>query len=402
MVQPRRKRRRRRRIRTLQPTLMFGGVVLVIAAIVIGIWLLWRGAQPRFVDVMIELGQPMPSISEFTTKYADLDEVEMLTPESDIQVDKVGVYSVKFRYGKKVETVTLTVRDTTKPAVTLKTMTVAPGTVVNAEDFIAKIEDFSETTVFFLDKPAVLDVYGSVPVTIFVQDAQGNETVIESKLEYTWLRAEYLMEVGHVLTKEDLILDPAVNEEVLLQAALDHVTWFGVGTYGVGGTWNGETRDCTVTVVDTTAPELQLKELSIYADEEATAEDFVESLNDASRTAEVHLLTELKFGEVGSVQIVQIEAVDASGNKTVAETVLRIIEDAAPVFSGLDDIVTNVGKTPDYRAGVTALDDRDGELTFQIDCSAVQLQNAGTYFAIYTAIDSAGNKTEMVRRIVVK
>jgi len=68
----------------------------------------------------------------------------------------------------------------------------------------------------------------------------------------------------------------------------------------------------------------------------------------------------------------------------------------------LDDIVTNVGKTPDYRAGVTALDDRDGELTFQIDCSAVQLQNAGTYFAIYTAIDSAGNKTEMVRRIVVK
>ena len=402
MVQPTRKRRRRRRIRTLQPTLMFGGVLLVIAAIVVGIWLLWRGAQPRFMDVMIELGQPMPKISKFTTKYADSDEVEMLTPESEIHVDKVGVYAIKFRYGKKEETVTLTVRDTTKPTVTLKKVTVAPGTVVTTEDFIAEIQDYSETTVYFLDKPEVLDVYGSVPVTVFVEDVHGNVTMLEWKVEYTWLKAEYQMEMGHVLTKADLLLDATVDEAVLDQAALAHITWFGVGSYEVGGDWNGETRICHVTVVDTTAPELQLKELSIYADEVVTAEDFVESLTDASGTAEVSLLTELKFGEVGTVQIVKIEATDASGNKTEAETVLQIIEDAAPVFSGLEDIVTNVGKTPDYRTGVTAMDDRDGEVSFQIDCSAVQLQNAGTYFAIYTAVDSSGNKTEMVRRVIVK
>lgn len=402
MVQPKR-RRRRRRIRTLQPVLMLGAIVFVVAAIVVGIWLLWRGAQPRFVDVMIELGQPMPKISEFTTKYADMDEVEMITPESEIHVDKIGVYSIKFRVGNREETVTLTVRDTTKPKVTLKKMTVAPGTVVTAEDFIAEIQDYSETTVFFLDKPAVLDVYGSIPVTIFVQDSCGNETVVDCLLEYTWLKAEYQMEMGHVLTKADLLLDATVDEAVLDQAALDHITWFGVGFYEVGADWNGETRLCAITVVDTTAPDLQLKELNIYADQtDVTAEDFVESLTDASRTAEVRLLTELKFGEVGSVQIVKIEATDASGNKTVAETTLRIVEDQAPVFSGLEDIVIKAGKTPDYRTGVTVLDDRDGELNFQIDCSAVQTQNAGTYFAIYSATDSAGNKTEMARRIVVQ
>ena len=399
MVQP---KRRRSRMRTLQPTLMFGAILLIVVGIAIGIWLLWRGSQPRFVDVMIELGQPMPKISEFTTKYADPDEVEMLTPESEIHVDKIGVYSIKFRIGKREETVTLTVRDTTKPKVTLKKVAVAPGTVVAADDFIAQIEDCSETTVFFLEKPAVLDVYGSVPVTIFVQDSSGNETIVDSLLEYTWLKAEYLMEMGYVLTKADLFLDSTVDESVLDQAALDHINWFGVGSYEVGGDWNGETRVCAITVVDTTAPDLQLKELSVYADQSVTAEDFVESLTDASRTAEVRLLTELKHGEPGSVQIVQIEATDASGNKTVAETTLRILEDQAPVFSGLEDIVTNAGKTPDYRAGVTVMDDRDGELNFQIDCSAVQVQNAGTYFAIYTAVDSAGNKTEMVRRIVVK
>ena len=102
MVQP--KRRRRSRMRTLQPTLMFGAILLIVVGIAIGIWLLWRGSQPRFVDVMIELGQPMPKISEFTTKYADPDEVEMLTPESEIHVDKIGVYSIKFRIGKREET----------------------------------------------------------------------------------------------------------------------------------------------------------------------------------------------------------------------------------------------------------------------------------------------------------
>lgn len=396
------KRRKRRRVRTLQPMVMFGALLLVVAAIALGIWLLWRGAQPRFMDVTIELGQPMPSLSEFTTKYADPEKVEMVTPLTSINANKVGAYSVTLRSGKREETVTLTVRDTTKPAVTVRKVVVGPGTVVTPEDFIEEIQDLSETTVTFSTQPSVLNSYGLVPVTVRVRDASGNETTVACELECSWLKTEFVMEMGYVLTKADLILDPVVDEAVLDQAALDHITWFGVGSYEVGGDWNNETRVCNVTVVDTVAPELQLQELMIYSDETVTAEDFVVSVSDASRTETVRLLTQLVFGQVGSVQTVQIEAVDASGNKTVAETVLRIVADAPPVFSGLEDIIIDKYKIPDYRAGVTVTDDRDGELTYRIDNSKVQLQKAGTYFVIYTATDSAGNVTEMKRRVVVE
>ena len=403
MAHVRRRRRRRRRVRMLQRTTVLGAFLFVVTAVFLGIWLLWRGSQPRFVDVMIELGQPMPDISQFTTQYADPEQVELITPVSEIQIHKVGVYPIKLRHKRQEETVTLTVRDTTKPAVTAKNVAVAPGTVVSAEDFIVAVQDYSETNVSFLEQPEVLDTYGDVPVKISVEDAHGNKIIMECKLEYTWLKSEFLMEMGHVLTPADLLLDnAAVDEAIFDQAALDHITWFGVGSYEIGGDWNEETRSCTVTVVDTTAPELELQELTIYEDEVATAEDFVLSMTDASRTAQVRLLTELVFGQVGLVQTVQIEATDASGNTTVAETTLRIEEDLPPVFAGLDDLVVEDSGIPDYRAGVTATDERDGELVFQVDSTKVQLQRPGTYYVIYTATDRSGNVTEATRRVVVK
>lgn len=402
MAQVKRRKRRRRRVRMLQRTTVLGAFLFVVTAVFVGIWLLWRGSQPRFADVMVELGQPMPGISQFMTKYADPDQVEFVTPVSEIQIDKVGVYPIKLRHKKREETVTLTVRDSTKPAVTARNVTAAPGTVVSAEEFIAAVQDYSQTTVFFREQPAVLDIYGQLPVTVFVEDAYGNKTTVQCKLEYTWLKSEFVMEMGHVLTKSDLLLDKTVDEAVLEQAALDHITWFGVGTYGVGADWNGESRVCTVTVVDTTAPDLQLRELTLYTDEEANAEDFVLTLSDASRTARVRLLTEPVFGQAGGVQTVRIEAADASGNTTVAETTLQIVEDLPPVFSGLEDIVVEDTAIPDYRLGVTATDDRDGQLVFQVDSTKVQLRKPGTYYVVYTAVDRSGNVTEAIRRVVVK
>ena len=403
MAQVRRRRRRRRRIRRMQQTTVLGAFLFVVVAAVVGICLLWRGSRPLFADVMIELGQPMPAISQFTTKYADPERVELITPESEIQIDKVGVYFVKLRYKKQEETVTLSVRDTTKPTVITRNVTVSPGTAASAEDFVVDIQDYSKTTVSFVEQPEILQTYGSVPVKICVQDAHGNQTIVDCKLEYTWLKSELLMEVGHVLTKADLLLDETVDEAVLDQAALDHITWFGVGSYEVGGDWNEETRTCHVTVVDTVAPELQLQEVTIYADEESvSAEDFVLSVTEASRTAEVRLITELVFGQAGSVQTVRIEAADASGNTTVAETTLRIVEDMPPVFTGLDDMVLEDSVITDYRAGVVAMDDRDGELVFQVDSTKVQPQKPGTYYVVYTATDRSGNITEATRRVIVK
>lgn len=393
--------KRTRRRRKLNPTfLLTVAAVLGLAIFLVG--RLWIAAQPRFMDMMIELGQAMPAPAAFATEYADKAKVQMVSDPASIPIDKAGVYSVTLKSGIHKETVTLTVRDTTAPQVQLKDVAVAAGTQVTAEDFIASITDFGVTEYSFVTEPEIPEAYGETPVQIRVWDDSGNETIADCLLVCTWLKSEFTLEIGQTLTQEDLLLNLTVDEMILDQAALDHITWSGVGTYEIGGDWKEDTRTCKVTVVDTTAPELELKPLRILADKTAKAEDFVLSLSDASGTASVKLLNELTFGQLGLVQTVQIEATDASGNTVIKETTMEIVEDDPPVFSGLTDLVLSKYTIPDYTKGVTLVDDFDTDLPYEVDDSKVQLEKAGTYFVTYTAVDSVGNQVSVKRRVVVE
>ena len=72
-----------------------------------------------------------------------------------------------------------------------------------------------------------------------------------------------------------------------------------------------------------------------------------------------------------------------------------------PEFSGLGSVTVEVGDTVSYRSGVKAKDDVDGELSFTVDSSGVDLSKPGEYKAVYICVDSAGNKTEKTRKIIV-
>ncbi len=392
--------RHRRRARKLRPLFLLT-VAFFAGLVALAGWLIWDLTQPRFMDLMIELGQPMPEISRFATENVDKERVELVSDLSEIKLDQVGVYSVTLRIGNRQETVTLTVRDTTPPAVQAQDLAVGPGAAVTAEDFLLSVQDLSETEVSFLTPPPT-DADTQLAVQILVRDASGNETVVDCMFYRTWMKLFYTLEVGQILTAEDLLLDPAVDPSVLDPAALSHISWHGVGSYEIGADWGEESLICAVKVVDTTAPTLELQPLTLYGDQTAVVEDFILSLTDASGTATAKLLTTLTFGQIGSVQEVTVEAADASGNVTTAQTTLTILEDKAPQITGLTDIVLSKYMIPDYTAGVAAVDDKDGEITFQVDDSMVQLQKAGTYFVTYTAVDSAGNKTSLKRRVVVE
>jgi len=76
----------------------------------------------------------------------------------------------------------------------------------------------------------------------------------------------------------------------------------------------------------------------------------------------------------------------------------------SPVFSGLSEINYVIGEPiPDYRLGVTATDDIDGDLTrwIEIFTDNVDLETPGTYQITYWIIDDSGNMTEAERTIIV-
>lgn len=64
----------------------------------------------------------------------------------------------------------------------------------------------------------------------------------------------------------------------------------------------------------------------------------------------------------------------------------------APTITGVEDKTFNIGDTVTYLSGITAVDDRDGELDVEVDKSAVDSANPGEYKVIYSATDKSGNK----------
>jgi len=375
-------------------------IIIVAVAVLAGI-LIWLYSLPKFQDVTVELGQPMPQLSEFVTKYGSADHASMVTDPASVDLSKPGNYRLQFRGFLKTETVTLTVTDTTAPTAVFQDVYSYIDRIPNPEEFVTEIKDLDAVTVSFVTEPALPDSFGDVPVEIVVTDASGNSVSAQLNIHYVWMRSEYTLGLGRALRKANLLLNPNSDAALLDQAQLDKITNAPAGTYLVTSEADGMTCECLVTVVDLTAPTLALNELTVYTDETAALEDFVRTANDRSGLESVAFVTEPTFGTVGT-QTVSIEAVDIYGNSITKETVLNIIEDTeGPVFSGMEDMSANQFSEPDYTVGVTATDNKDGEVEFTVDSSRVNLEEAGTYYVLYTAVDAAGNETTFRRRMVV-
>lgn len=389
-----RNRRRRKRV-NYTPLLLVLAVVVI--SLVVGICLLVQMLSPRFQNVTIELGQAMPDMSAFYTKYADPEQVQVLFDPSLVDVSKVGDHYLSFCCGDREETVILEVRDTTAPEVVFRDASAYPGSAANAQEFIDTVYDLSEYTVSFVKQPEISREFGPLPVQIKVTDAHGNETIGDCTLHYTWLRDNVILELGQKLQISDLLLGGEKAPDGFDHSQIDAVNKGAAGQYQICA---GD-RVCKVTVRDTTAPELLLQDVTIFLDQQAQLRDFLVSVKDASGAVSTRILTELTFGAVGQ-QKVSVEAEDCYGNISYGEAVLTIKEDEAPEISGLEDIVLRKYAVPNYTAGIAAVDDRDGPVSFTYDTSKVQLDKAGTYFITYTAVDSAGNETTMRRRLIVE
>lgn len=359
----------------------------------------WLYHQPKFHDVTIELGQEVPGIEAFLTSYADPSRVSLVT--TDIDPELVGTQELVFRHISKEERVTLTIQDTTPPTARFHNITATLGQELHPEDFVSDVFDLAETTVSFAYPPVEPRSYGDYTVELVVADANGNSITESCSVFYTWMYESFTMELGEQVTPADFLLNPEKDAALLDQEALDALNAAPVGTYTITSVDGNRECSTIVTVVDTTAPELVLKEVSFYLGGTAELEDFVESTADLSGEVTLVLLTELDF-ETPGTQTVQISATDSSGNVTVGETTLTIKTDTTPPrFYGVDTMYVSKYEEIDYYVGVSAYDDMDGYVSFTVDASRVNTAQRGTYYALYTAWDKSGNTTSYWRSVVV-
>lgn len=372
--------------------------VVLIAAIGYGQYNGWLYRQPKFHDVTMELGEAMPGIQAFMTEYARTDKARLVTEEVDLA--KVGTQALVFTHDGKEETVNLTIQDTTAPKVELRDLVLSIRDHVEAEDLVAKVEELSDYTVS-CQLPEGPVTYGEVTVQVLVTDEYGNATAGESTITYRWMRDKFVLELGRTLRSGMLFYGGVSDEVVLDQARIDTINASPVGTYGVASYVGEEVNLCMVTVRDTTAPALEVQDVAIFLGQTAALEDFVVSATDISGEVTTRLAEPLPLDEPGTYTVV-VEAKDKNGNVTTAEAQLRVMTDTEPPeFSGMDTLYVEKHGTPAYYYGVSAVDARDGEVEFSVDTSRVDTSRAGTYYAIYTALDKEGNAATYRRQVVV-
>ena len=197
-----------------------------------------------------------------------------------------------------------------------------------------------------------------------------------------------------------LSLFPKEGKEVTLVTDISGIDLNQPGEHTLQFAYKEKHYDSCLKIVDSTPPAGEPVAHTIYNDETLNPEDFVTDIRDVTQTT-VTFGKAPDFTAVGD-QKVSILLTDTSGNVGTVEATLTVIADTTyPEFSSMEDLEVNIGQTVSYRKNVTATDDRDGELSYQIDSSGVNLEKEGTYTILYSATDSSGNTTTVERKLTV-
>ena len=373
-------------------------VILILAILAI---ILFNIFSKKVKDhVQLELGTQEIKIQDFLTDEKYAENAEFVTDISQIDLSKVATYEITIKLNDKEYTSILDIKDTTAPQVKFQDVDGYTDYQINPEDFIAEKTDASNMAVS-LGNEVTITGFGEYHPLIIVKDEYGNETSQECLLNISYIKSKFTLEYGNKLTKEDLLFNVAEYQDTVNQADIDTINSYDVGEYDLKSVYDGQEKITKITIQDTVAPELVLKDVTLYTEQTITdANQFVEKAEDLAGVT-LNILTEIDYSIIGD-QEVTIEAVDGHGNKTSQTAKLTIKEDTeGPVFSGISDLKVTKGDTADYKKGVTAKDGKDGDVEFTVDSSSVKLDTVGTYYATYTATDKAGNTTTSKRKIIV-
>lgn len=360
----------------------------------------WYDSKPRFHDLTVELGTESISVEAFMTEFADAKNIGIVTDLSMVDISVVGSIPLTLRSGRKDETVTLTIEDTTPPkAEFIPCLQKTPDYTPDPYDFVASYSDLSDVTVYFAEDVEITQDYTDQNFTVIVEDACGNAVSGSCTLSIIWLKSEYTLELGTSLQKEDILYCADLDGNRIRQYDIDVINQSGVGDYTVTSLMKEDS--CQVHIVDTIPPELSVTDISIYKGEKVTVDDFVASCSDISGEVEVQMVTEPDVNTLGK-QSITIEAKDGNGNTTTATATLAVVRDKKPpVIKGLTTLSTAKNAIPDYLAGVRAIDRADGACEVTYDASGVDLTTAGTYYVTYTSKDKDGNVATSRRTVVV-
>ena len=292
--------------------------ILIITIIAI---ILFSILRPKIKSkVQIELGTQEIKIQDFLTEEKDAEKAEFITDINQIDLSKVGTHEITIKLNNKEYKTILEIKDTTAPEVKFQDVCAYTDYQINPEDFIAEKKDKSNMEVS-LGSEITINGFGDYHPIIIVKDEYGNETSKECLLSISYIKNKITLEYGNKLTKQDLLFNFEEYQDTIKQEDIDVINASDVGEYELKSNYQGQEKTTKITIQDTIAPELVLKNVSIYTGQTITdPNQIVEKAEDLAGVT-LNILTEINYSTIGDQEIT-IEATDGHGNKTTQKAIL--------------------------------------------------------------------------------
>ncbi len=174
-----------------------------------------------------------------------------------------------------------------------------------------------------------------------------------------------------------------------------------IGDYGTVICAYGRRTASVIHVRDTVPPTVTIKNLRIYSGTDVAPEDFIETVEDVTKTS-VRFQSPPDCVTIG-IHSVIIEVEDEGKNITETQAQLEVVRDEEPPqIKGVEEITITANESVQYKKGVTVTDNCDKEVRLIINTDTVNTSEPGDYEVTYSASDKAGNNTTVSTILHVK
>ncbi len=372
-------------------------IILCFVSIIMIGFFTYLQLRPMVVKgITVEAGAAIPDVKEFM-----LYKNRSGSYASDINTYRYpGTYPVSIKIGRKIYTSDMIIVDTLAPTAKIVDKMVLKGEEITATAFVTDVFDATDVSVTFVNEPDT-SIIGDQKVKIRLEDTSGNSRQLEAVLTVLDVKSNVTVEAGSAMniSASDFIDNNSYN--IVLLTDLSMLDISKVTEHEILLSIDGREVNATIQVVDTTPPNAVFQNKEVWLNDFPQAEYFVVDITDASSVT-ISYQTEPDFTQVGSYTATILLS-DEYGNQTQGQVTYTVKQDTeAPVIHGTKDKRVYIGDAVAYKKNVTVTDNKDQNITFQVDSSEVNLKKEGIYNVIYSAVDSSGNKTTLTTTVTVE
>ena len=378
-------------------------------------------------DYTVECSDDMPM--EDATATDNCGTVDVTVMSETTAGDCPGHYTITRTFtatddcGNQSEAIqTITVEDTTAPELSIPADYTVECSDDIAYDEASAIDNCGEADIAEVTETIAGDCTGNYTITraFTATDECGNSTTATQTItvqdttspEFTFVPADYTVECSDDMPMEDAMASDNCGTTDLSVAA-ETTPGDCAGHYTITRTFTA-VDDCgnssqavqTITVVDTTAPEISgVSEVLIACEAYDVAEGFASATDNCG---DVSLTWEDAQASGGCVlpigQFVRVyTATDDCGNSSTFEQILTLTDDVAPVFDFVPADYTIECDQPVVYEAATAVDNCSGaEVTVEEEILPGDCPQNYTIQRTFTATDNCDNASEAVQLITVQ